>query len=986
MPLDSTELTDLLRKRGLLPDEPGTKAGPPPTPVAEPVAPAAAGAAAAASTEPAVAVTDTPLVTAPPSVITGKELPIAIGAADVGKPVAASPGVPGAPATPAVPAPAAVAPGAAPPAAPVSELSATVARARDVIGHMESSDRYGIVHPPAKNGEVALGRYGILASGLANDSRQYVGRVVSQDEFLKNTDIQDQIFNGRFGDLVQKYGVEGASRAWFAGEGGMNRDNASDGNTTVANYASQFMQQFNGGAPTTAPVRAASGGNLSPEQIRTMLDARGIAPATGGASSDKTGSFLDSLSPSSLFETAKTQAQDWATTYSQYEAGVLKGIAHTTLAPVQAASEMTGDWYKPVESRVSAIEDALDSKVGGKGTWADLTGRVMGTIGTIVVGSRALGPLAAPVATRLVPQIALNAWKTIGPIGRGVTTATLGGAGTTYYPEGSVNEHRLGFERMIPARAIDAAMFGTFGAIGGTVARGATWIASKLAETSSAARTAAADAASEAADAAYVARAGQAQTLFNGVLQRTANGMTQNSERPLQNVIEHYRNVERLGQQKYAIRNSAGQQFEGFSSGVGTGVEPGLSQALGEGAEATAEAGVRQSSKAGAARQAARQELGLPTEEARYRAWQTQQQEYERRSLEWQTAMEGHQFSGPQHMRQLEQTGQIPPRPQPPPTFVPEPVTAQQFAAARTALNDAWRRAKGDAAAQTQIKQMLGGIDSVAEREASAYGLPIQEFMRKAAAANKFYEENVAPLRYGLFKGRTSAQLEGRPGVPFSGMTPTEFHELVMKPVRDNNLARVNDLVRVLGPKARSDLASMAASEAILLSDKGARQFVNSRREVLTTLLGPDEYRQLQGMAAIAEHIQNFKPFVAPKAGEAPKDSFVSNLLRTDSLTSLGKGFGFYALGRAIMGSGNVVGHLKDAALYFGGPPLANLAFNVVTNLHKIPALRPLVKGAAGLEPGSPQLDKYLLQLDRRMRGRSTATIRGASEAVDQQQ
>ncbi len=1041
MPLDAAEIDDILRKRGLLKDEPG-KGGPPPTPVAPPVAPATEPttatppAPAASSTEPTVTVTDTPLVTAPPSVITGKELPIAIGAADVGKPAVASAGSPGAPtatelrpvvvwgegpegkryaltqaeadkyyaantpaekkrvleglseaatttvAAPAAPAAApAVAPTAATPGAPPTELSATVARARDVIGGMESSDRYDIVHPPAKNGQVALGRYGILASGLADDSQKYYGRVVSQQEFLKNPDIQDKIFDGRFGALVQKYGVEGASRAWFAGEDGMNNDSASDGNTTVRNYASQFMQRFNGGEATATPVRA-SGGRMSPEQIRTMLDARGISTAP---QPDKTSSFIESLSPSSLFETAKTAAQDWATTYSQYEAGVLKGIAHTTLAPVQAVSEMTGDWYKPVEQRVSDLEDALDSKVGGKGTWADLTGRVMGTIGTIVVGSRALGPVGAVIGARLVPQIAQSAWKMIGPVGRSMATVGAGGAATTYYPEGSVNEHRLGLERLLPVRAIDGAMFTMLGGIGGVVTRGATWIANKLAETSSAARTAAHDAASEAADAAYVARAGQAQTLFNGVLQQTANNMTKNSEGPLRNVIEHYGNVERLGQQKYAIRNSAGQQFEGFKSGVGTA--SGLKQALGEGAEATAEAGVRQSSKAGTARQAARTELGLPEEEARYRAWQTQQQEYERRSLEWQTAMEGHQFAGPQYLRQAEQAGQIPPRPQPPPAFVPEPVTAAQFSAARTALNDAWRRAKGDAAAQTQIKQMIGGIDSVAEREASAYGLPIQEFMRKAAAANKFYEENVAPLRYGLFKGRTSAQLEGRPGVPYSGMTPTEFHELVMKPVRDNNLKRVEDLVKVLGPKSKSDIASMAASEAILLSDKPAREWVKSRKEVLTTLLGASEYAQLEGLAAIAEHIQAYKPFVAPKPGATePANNFVDNLLKGNSVSTLGRAAGFYQLGRAVLGIGNVQAHLRDAALYFFGPPLANLAFNVVTNLHKIPALRPLVKGAGHLEPGSPQLDKYLLQLERRMRGRVSTTVRGASEAVDSQQ
>lgn len=950
MPLDNAGAEEILRKRGLLKDD-VSKAGPPPAPP-----PPSAVETLPASMQ--INVTDTPL---PVATQTGTTL-----ASPVSLPR------PTAPSTVT---------------APPSELASTVERAKQVIGSMEGG-RYDIVHPPAKNGQVALGRYGILASGLAEDSRKYYGQVVSQNDFLKNPAIQDKIFEGRFGELVQKHGVEGAARAWFAGEGGMNNDRASDGNTTVANYATNFMQRFQGADGAAIPVRT---GGMTPEQVNTTLSQRGIAPSSDGVRADPL-SGLGDLSPSSMFEAVKTQTQDWLMTYAQYEAGVLKGIAHTVLAPVQTVSEMTGDWYKPMEQRVADLEEQLDARVGGKGTWADLTGRVVGSVATIVVGSRALGPLVAPLAAKVTPQIAQKMWTTIGPMGRGIaTSAPL--AGTVYYPEGAENETRLGLENILPVRAIDAATFGVLGPIGGVVSRGATWIAENLAKTASTARSVASDAASAAADAAYKARGPQVQALFDNVLRQTAGSMTRNSEGPLRNTIAHYANMERVNAQKYALRNAAGQQFEGFASGVVPGTQ-GLKQALGEGVEATAEAGVRQASKAGTARQAALTELRLAEEEARYRGWQTQQGGYERRMMEWNAAGGAHPLAGafernPQLRAQLEQAGQLPARPQPPPPFEPTPVTAAQFSAARTALNDAWRRARGDAAAQTQIRQMISGIDAVAEREAAAYGLSAAEFTRRAEAAAKFYEENIAPLRYGLFRGKTSAQLQGRAGVPLSGMTPTEFHELAMKPVRDNDLARVKALVKVLGPEARKDMAGMVASEMILLSEKGARKFINERREVLTTLLGKDEYQQLRGLAAIAEHIQKFKPYVAPKegaAGEAPTaQNFVSSILQGGSGTRIGKWMAFYEVGKAVFGVGDRTQHLKEAALYFFGPPLAHLAYNITSTMHRMPSLQPLVKRAASMEPGSKELDDYLLRIERRIRGTSNTTLRGLSETVDQQ-
>jgi hypothetical protein len=54
-------------------------------------------------------------------------------------------------------------------------------------------------------------------------------------------------FKGRFGQYAQKYGPEGAAKAWFAGEKGMNNPNAKDQlGTSVQSYADRFTKAYGG--------------------------------------------------------------------------------------------------------------------------------------------------------------------------------------------------------------------------------------------------------------------------------------------------------------------------------------------------------------------------------------------------------------------------------------------------------------------------------------------------------------------------------------------------------------------------------------------------------------------------------------------------------------------------------------------------------------------------------------------------------------------
>lgn len=92
------------------------------------------------------------------------------------------------------------------------------------------------------NGDQALGKYQIMQSNLPQWSKDALGQPITREQFLKSPELQDKIFEHRFGQYVQKYGEEGAARAWYAGEKGMKNLGKTDvhGRLTVADYGKQF--------------------------------------------------------------------------------------------------------------------------------------------------------------------------------------------------------------------------------------------------------------------------------------------------------------------------------------------------------------------------------------------------------------------------------------------------------------------------------------------------------------------------------------------------------------------------------------------------------------------------------------------------------------------------------------------------------------------------------------------------------------------------
>lgn len=165
---------------------------------------------------------------------------------------------------------------------------------------VESGGDYNAVGPDVKRKDGSVDRaYGIhqvMGANIPSWTKEVLGKSLTPDEFLNNPKAQDAVYAAKRGQLEAKYGPQGAARAWFAGEGGMNNPNAKDVlGTTVAGYERKFDKAaglpqsalaFNG-SPADSMALALNGGKAQtplktaqlPEgQQAPLIDPRLVAP------------------------------------------------------------------------------------------------------------------------------------------------------------------------------------------------------------------------------------------------------------------------------------------------------------------------------------------------------------------------------------------------------------------------------------------------------------------------------------------------------------------------------------------------------------------------------------------------------------------------------------------------------------------------------------------------------------------------------------
>ncbi len=148
------------------------------------------------------------------------------------------------------------------------------------ISAVESGGNYSALGPQTRTGDRAYGKYQIMGANIGPWTQEVLGQELKPHEFLTNPQAQDAVFQAKFGNYVSKYGPEGAARAWFAGEGGMNDPNRRDIlGTSVADYGRKFTNALGPGGQPSRPVA----GGFAPDSAATPTDmsAQSRKPAGG---------------------------------------------------------------------------------------------------------------------------------------------------------------------------------------------------------------------------------------------------------------------------------------------------------------------------------------------------------------------------------------------------------------------------------------------------------------------------------------------------------------------------------------------------------------------------------------------------------------------------------------------------------------------------------------------------------------------------------
>ncbi len=147
----------------------------------------------------------------------------------------------------------------------------------NAVAGQESGGDYGAMGPPVKRPsgvtDYAYGKYQVMGANIPKWTQQWYGSKLTPQEFLKNKDAQEKVFQGQFGQYVDQYGPEGAARAWYGGPGAINSPDRGDPQhpnfPTVGQYGQQVMARLNGPQPPasqqpTIPIQTAQGAPQSP--------------------------------------------------------------------------------------------------------------------------------------------------------------------------------------------------------------------------------------------------------------------------------------------------------------------------------------------------------------------------------------------------------------------------------------------------------------------------------------------------------------------------------------------------------------------------------------------------------------------------------------------------------------------------------------------------------------------------------------------------
>ena len=156
---------------------------------------------------------------------------------------------------------------AAPAAAPMDVYNnVPMAQVKQGYARVESGSpqgNYAALGPVLKSGDRAYGKYQVMGANIPSWTKQALGRSMTPEEFLADSDAQEKVFENQFQRNFKKYGtLEDAASVWFSGRplAQATKAGARDVNMGVPEY----VQKVVGGMGPTRNVPTAPLTGVSP--------------------------------------------------------------------------------------------------------------------------------------------------------------------------------------------------------------------------------------------------------------------------------------------------------------------------------------------------------------------------------------------------------------------------------------------------------------------------------------------------------------------------------------------------------------------------------------------------------------------------------------------------------------------------------------------------------------------------------------------------
>lgn len=607
-----------------------------------------------------------------------------------------------------------------------------------------------------------------------------------------------------------------------------------------------------------------------------------------------------------------------------------RGMRNLMAGPVQAGLEQGAPELAKQFTEAMNQYDNQFEELNNKHPWAAQVGDVVGTVLGIAVGAKALAPMGAAIAAR-----------TALPATVGRYLSTLGGSAalsaTTFHPD---DNHM--------SRIVEGGIGAVLGGMFATVGRAVMYGARNMADTTT--------------YKAFIEQVSQA-----------VGDLTPSTTKLKSLFLPNYEAKWAHKNANYTVRNAFGEQIDGFPYEE-------MARSAKDAIAGSREAGVAPSSQTQATARKVAEELGVAKREVARAEHQRKIDEYDSAvKLRNEIPIGGRKLSDMPEAeravmtRRLDEAGALPPVPEHPGEFVAEPIKAEEYSAARTAINAAIGRAKNDVRTRTQLTAMLRNMDRAAKDTASEAGMSADAYLRAQTEANDYYKRNIAPIQKIFGKPE---DVRGDPTIANTGITNAKFFDQAVKMIEGHDMEALRAYKEIMGREAQPELIRIGAyrmltsvTEAAVKGSKGGdvtgakamKSWITDHREAIQELMGREGVEQMRGMAAIAERIAarplSNRNIITGTLGHHP---WLGGLMILE-------GIRHGAMGTVALGGG---------ILALQNPAVQHIIFNGLNVITKIPTMAPIIRRAAKTKPDSPEMDRIMQEIDRRVKWGSAATAR----------